>query len=188
MINHLNEAKLTSAVLAVLIWVVTIPGCVVNAPTFENTQTRNEAAAKPVDLEAFLDGKIELDLAVSWNTPLYSKFFGFPPDDRVDGKSLADVITSKTFIRNDGKLCSTCHNKVASLGDYGVPVEVNGSNPDLGPNDEVWGKTWAGTGGWAERTAANKTKPVIIRAALKLWIQNNYEIGKSPGSKSSKED
>ncbi len=112
-------------------------------------------------------------LVISWEDKIDSRRFGLTPNPKIDGKTLAEVISSMTAGRDDGQLCSACHNKDEALGDYGLPVAKNAASIDFDPSIEV-GTTrkakWKGPDGWAKRFIANKTKPANIKAVMQAWV------------------
>lgn len=114
-------------------------------------------------------------ILIGWDEPISSSKFGLAPNPSIDGKTLAEVITSQKAGRDDGQLCSACHYKGDAQGDYGVPVEMNGANPTLKPTDMVYNRSWVGPGGWAERFVKNETKPANVKAVVQAWIDNNYK-------------
>jgi len=118
---------------------------------------------------------IKKKILISWNEPISSSKFGLTPNPNIDGKTLAEVITSQKAGRDDGQLCSACHYKDDAQGGYGVPVEINGASPTLKPTDMVYNRSWVGPGGWAERFVKNKTKPANVQAVVQAWIDNNYK-------------
>ena len=120
--------------------------------------------------------------AVSANGPklgfseaIDSKKFGLTPNKNVDGKTLAQIITSQTFARDDGMLCSACHHSTDAQGGYGVPSAKNAVNLNLKPTDVLTGRTWVGTGGWAERFVKNSTKPDNLKIMVQAWINGGYK-------------
>lgn len=114
-------------------------------------------------------------ILMSWNEPIDSKKFGLAPNPKVDGKTIAQILTSQVAGRDDGQLCSACHNSGDAQGDYGVNVAKNAANPEMKPTDIVYGKTWVQKGGWAEGFVANPTKPANVKAVIQAWIDNGYK-------------
>lgn len=114
-------------------------------------------------------------ILVGWNEPISSTKFGLAPNPNIDGKTLAEVITSQKAGRDDGQLCSACHHQNDAQGGYGVPVARNGASPNLKPTDLVYSRTWVGPDGWAERFVRNSTKPANVKAVVQAWIDNNYK-------------
>ncbi|WP_141731138.1 hypothetical protein [Oligoflexus tunisiensis] len=112
---------------------------------------------------------------LGWNDPIDSKKFGLAPNANVDGKTLAQIISSQTIGRDDALLCSACHHSSDAQGGYGVPSARNAANLSLKPTDIVSNRTWVGSGGWAERFIQNKTKPENLKIFLQAWINNGYK-------------
>ncbi len=111
-------------------------------------------------------------ILLSYGEAIDSKKFGLAPNPKIDGKTIALVLTSQVAGRDDGQLCSACHNKDDAQGGYGVDVAKNGSNPGMKPTDLVGGKTWAGPNGWAAGFVKNPTKPANVKAVIQAWIDN----------------
>ncbi len=112
-------------------------------------------------------------LTIAWNQSIDSKSFGLAPNPNIDGKTLAQVVSSMSAGRDDGQLCSACHNREEAAGGYGLPVAKNAASINFDPNAEV-GTTqkakWKGTDGWAKRFIVNKTKPDNIKALMQAWV------------------
>jgi hypothetical protein len=119
------------------------------------------------------DGDVESH-SIRWNEPIDSEALGLEPNPRVDGRTLASIISGKVAGRSDGKLCSSCHNQDGDPGGYGVDVEENGALAKLKPKDLVGGKTWAGRDGWAAGFIENDTKPDNLKAIIRAWIDNDF--------------
>lgn len=113
-------------------------------------------------------------LTIGWKDPIYSEDFGLEPNPNVDGKSLADIVMSVDFGREDGQLCSACHNNTYALGDYGVDAEINAASPEMEPTDPVSGRTWIEEGGWSDRFIDNPTKPANIKGVIDAWRRGGY--------------
>lgn len=116
------------------------------------------------------------ELTLKLSAPIDSKSFGLEANPKIDGKSLFEVITSQEAGREDGQLCSACHNNELALGGYGVDQDPNTSISTVDPDAEISGRAWTGKGGWAERFSKNPTKPENIKTLLKYWINGGYEI------------
>jgi hypothetical protein len=112
---------------------------------------------------------------LGFNDPIDSKKFGLAPNKNVDGKTLAQIITSQTPGRDDSMLCSACHHSTDAQGGYGVPSAKNAANLNLKPTDILTGRTWVGADGWAERFVKNSTKPDNLKIMIQAWIDNDYK-------------
>ncbi|HYX31739.1 MAG TPA: hypothetical protein VE954_01405 [Oligoflexus sp.] len=134
-----------------------------------------EPAATKVMKQMESGNAVKKKVLVGWNEPISSIRLGLAPNPNIDGKSLAEVITSQKAGRDDGLLCSSCHHKDEAQGDYGVPAPKNGASPGLLPTDMVLNRTWVGPNGWAERFVKNSTKPANLKAAVQAWMDNNYK-------------
>jgi hypothetical protein len=104
-----------------------------------------------------------------------SRKFGLAPDPNLDGKTLAQILTSQVAGRDDAQLCSACHNKDDAQGGYGVPVAKNGSNPGMKATDMIGLYTWCGPGGWADRFVATPSKPANLKAVIRAWRNNKCQ-------------
>lgn len=137
----------------------------------------DEASATKImkQMESANASAVKKKVLVGWNEPIYSTKFGLAPNPNIDGKTLAEVITSQKAGRDDGQLCSACHYKDDAQGGYGVPVAKNGASPTLKPTDMVYNRTWVGPDGWAERFVKNSTKPANVKAVVQAWIDNGYK-------------
>lgn len=133
-----------------------------------------EAAKMKRELQAAVsaDAKPQGNLLMGFKEPVYSTKFGLSPNEKIDGKTIQQILTSQVAGRDDGQLCSACHNKNDAQGGYGVPVEKNGSNPGMKQTDLIYGRTWAGPDGWAQRFVKNSTKPDNVKAVIQAWINN----------------
>ncbi|MFW7378585.1 MAG: hypothetical protein ACOH5I_07260 [Oligoflexus sp.] len=116
----------------------------------------------------------EIALTLRWNETLDSTKFGMTPNPNFDGKTLAQIIRSEAAGRDDGLLCSACHNNEEAAGGYAVDAAPNEASPDLSPNDVLEGRPWTGANGWAVGFINNDTKPENIKTALQAWIEGNY--------------
>jgi hypothetical protein len=143
---------------------VLLPACAAEEPAATKIMKQMEGA-----------NAVKQKVLMGWNEPIYSSKFGLAPNPNIDGKTLAAVVTSQTAGRDDGMLCSACHNKDDAQGGYGVPSERNGASPNLKPTDMVYNRTWIGPDGWAVRFVNNRTKPVNVKAVMQAWIDNNYK-------------
>jgi hypothetical protein len=110
-----------------------------------------------------------------FNEPIDSKKFGLAPNSNVDGRTLAQIITSQTPGRDDAILCSACHHSSDAQGGYGVPSAKNAALLTLKPTDVVTGRSWVETGGWAERFVKNGTKPDNLKLFIQGWINSGYQ-------------
>jgi len=126
-------------------------------------------------LESTADSSAKEPL-VRWTVPLDLAKLGMPSNPKVDGKTLQQIVSSVLAGRDDGKLCSDCHNRSAAAGGYGVPVESGkSSSPILSIQLQLDGHRWAGPGGWAERFIANPTKPEGVKNLLKAWKDSGFQ-------------
>jgi hypothetical protein len=112
---------------------------------------------------------------LNFNEPIESRKFGLAPNKNVDGKTLAQIISSQTAGRDDAMLCSACHHSTDAQGGYGVPSAKNAASLNLKPTDIVTGRSWVGTGGWAERFVKNGTKPDNLKIMVQAWINSGYK-------------
>ncbi|HYX37319.1 MAG TPA: hypothetical protein VE954_29800 [Oligoflexus sp.] len=130
-------------------------------------------ATKVLQSMANADSKSVQKLA--FNEPIDSRTFGLVPNRNVDGKTLAQIITSQSAGRDDAMLCSACHHNRDAQGGYGVPAAQNAPSLNLKPTDRVSNRTWAGAGGWAERFVKNDTKPDNLKIFIQAWINGGYK-------------
>ena len=112
---------------------------------------------------------------ISMSEPIYSEEFGMEENENIDGKSLFEVLSSQSAGRDDGQLCSACHNEDDDAGDYAVPSGPNAVLINFDPDEEYEGKSWTEEDGWAERFVANETKPDNVRAIVQAWIDSGYQ-------------
>lgn len=99
---------------------------------------------------------------------------GLQPGGTLEGKTLYDIVSSRVSGRDDGRLCSECHNQGRALGDYWVPSERNSILDALDANTEYAGKAWGGSEGWTEGFIANPTKPDSLKRAFRAWKEAQY--------------
>ncbi len=116
---------------------------------------------------------------IAWNEPIRLEKLGLAPNANIEGKTLKSIISSLTFGRDDHQLCSACHNRTESAGNYGLDKDKNRSFANLDPwkiigmNSQ---RSWAGKGGWAEQFAANSTKPPLLRSLMDSWREGGYQV------------
>ena len=79
----------------------------------------------------------KLKTTIALKEPIFSQDFGLAPNDKIDGKSLFEVLTSQKAGREDGKTCAECHSNDVALGDYWVPSASNEALDDIDPDSEV---------------------------------------------------
>lgn len=132
-------------------------------------------ATKALQTMASAQNAVSASSKLGFNEPIDSRKFGLAPNRNVDGKTLAQIITSQTAGRDDEMLCSACHHSTDAQGGYGVPSAKNAVNRNLKPTDVLTGRTWAGSGGWAERFVKNSTKPDNLKIMVQAWINNGYK-------------
>lgn len=106
---------------------------------------------------------------LQWSTPISSfALEGQSVDPLIQNKSLQSVVSSVEIGRGDGLRCSACHYS-GSGRSYSPPVAQN-AWAWIGPNDMISGRTWAQTGGWAQRfSAQTAVKPYHLRSAFDTW-------------------
>ncbi|HYX31893.1 MAG TPA: hypothetical protein VE954_02175 [Oligoflexus sp.] len=112
---------------------------------------------------------------IAWSEPIKSTKFNLAANKDVDGKTLQQIITSQVSGRDDGLLCSSCHNNIDKQGGYGVPAGRNTASPGLKPNEKVGLYSWDTPGGWAEKFSTNATKPENLRIMVEAWMNNGYK-------------
>ena len=126
---------------------------------------------QPKDLESMDTADDVLFLA--WDQVIDAELFGIPSTNNVHGKTLEEIISSQVAGRDDGQLCSACHNQTQSVGDYGLASEPGASLPDLDP-DQLVGvvaeRPWSGDAGWGQRFIQNNTKPETLKAVIRAWL------------------
>lgn len=106
---------------------------------------------------------------------IYSEDFGLDENENIDGKSLFEILTSQEAGRDDGQVCSACHNRNDSQGGYGVDSASEEALDEIDPDAEISGRSWTEDGGWAERFVENDTKPANVRAVIQAWIDGGYQ-------------
>lgn len=124
------------------------------------------------------DSKIpEPIAAIGWMEPIKLKKFNLAPNPNLEGKTLRSIVESTQAGRDDGKLCSECHNETEAAGTYGLNVPKNTvlsiQNPWESMGTDVI-RRWAGEEGWAERFAGNSTKPKALRTLMQAWIKGEF--------------
>src|SRR4051812_7827074 len=77
-------------------------------------------ATKVLESMAEAQSAVSASTKLSFSEPIDSRKFGLAPNANVDGKTLAQIITSQTAGRDDAMLCSACHNSGDAQGGYGV--------------------------------------------------------------------
>jgi hypothetical protein len=132
-------------------------------------------ATKALESMANAQSAVSAGSKLGFSEPIDSRKFGLAPNKNLDGKTLAQIITSQTPGRDDGILCSSCHHSTDAQGGYGVPSAKNAANLNLKPTDVLTGRTWVGSGGWAERFVKNNTKPDNLKIMVQAWINNGYK-------------
>jgi hypothetical protein len=160
----------------ILTSMLSISGCSVEEPVA--TKYKRQAAAGDAEAETSADQSPQQSAdtpTLSLTEPIDSTKFSFEPNPNVDGKTLAEILTSQTAGRDDGLKCSACHNEEEAAGGYGVAVAVNGVSPDLSPTQEISGKSWVEEGGWADTFVVNETKPDNLKTFIQAWIDGGFE-------------
>lgn len=125
-------------------------------------------------VEKITDAPPSSQVLLGWDEPIQSVKFGIPANPKIDGKSLRQVISGSVPGRDDGQLCTACHNKDNPAGGYGGPVQANQTIQELAPGLVIDGRRWEGSEGWAVRFVGNTTKPLNVKAAMQAWIDNNF--------------
>ncbi|WP_141734174.1 hypothetical protein [Oligoflexus tunisiensis] len=100
-----------------------------------------EPAATKIMKQMEGSNAVKQKVLIGWSEPIYSSKFGLAPNPNIDGKTLAEVVTSQTAGRDDGLLCSACHNTDDAQGGYAAPAEKNEASPALKPTDRVSNRT-----------------------------------------------
>ena len=157
-----------------LIWVILFAG--VGCSTGEPNATNYKRKMSTQGSISTSDSKAGTKLVLAWLEPIDSTDFGFKPNPNVDGKTLAEILSSTEFGRDDKVMCSACHNSETALGGYGVDAEANEPSLDMAPTDVISGRTWVGEDGWAARFMVNKTKPQNIQVFLGAWKRGGFAI------------
>lgn len=117
-------------------------------------------------------------VTIRWDQAIDSRAFGLAPNPKIDGKSLSEIVKGQAAGRDDGKLCSECHNEARALGGYGIAVAANSSMLELDPWAVVgttFQQSWAGDNGWAEKFISNPTKPANIKDVFRAWIRSGFK-------------
>jgi hypothetical protein len=117
-------------------------------------------------------------VTIRWDQAIDSSAFGLAANPKIDGKSLSEIVTGQVAGRDDGKLCSECHNEARALGGYGLSVAENASVLELDPWAVVgttFEQSWAGDNGWAEKFVSNPTKPANVKAVFRAWIRSGFK-------------
>lgn len=117
----------------------------------------------------------DAELTLGFKEPIDSVAFGLEANPNVDGKTLAEIVASFDYGRDDGQKCSACHNKEEDMGGYWVNAEPNEASPDLDPSKPVAGKAWIGPRGWAVGFINNETKPANIKVLLRAWQAGGWK-------------
>jgi hypothetical protein len=114
---------------------------------------------------------------LQWTTPVTSDNF-FISDPLINGKSIGRIVSSAVVGRRDGFLCSHCHYTGSGLP-YSPPVTRDGT-ATIAPGQIIAGRTWAGSGGWAQAFVHMPTdvpnlvssKPFYLQALVQTWIDD----------------
>lgn len=122
-------------------------------------------------------------LSLGWDQLIRAKSFGIPVSSKAQGKTLRQIVASETPGRDDGQLCSACHNREEAQGGYGLAVDKNGFVTNLDPWEKVGTleqRPWAGKGGWVSRFIQNKTKPAALKAVMRAWLKGGCKEDQEP--------
>ena len=125
---------------------------------------------------------------LDWDEPIYSTNFDLPPNPNIDGKSLAGILQSVEFGRDDRMYCSSCHNVDEQAGGYGMNVEEGEPDPDLTPTTIISGRTWIGNDGWGLRFIRNATKPNNIKTFIQAYLNSRLSLNEDLLIEQSSED
>lgn len=114
---------------------------------------------------------------LGWNEALNSEKLGLTANPQVDGRKLGKIIGSVISGREDGQLCSACHNNVQADGGYGTDSAPGAANAAFNPKGKFGpnGRSWIGPGSWAEGFVTNKTKPANLQVMIQAWINSGYK-------------
>lgn len=113
---------------------------------------------------------------IDWYTPLDATV-GLS-DPALEGHSLAEIVGGEVFVEAEGGVCSDCHF-TDTITLYRPPITQH-ETASITPRDVVGGRSWAGTGGWAERYVALGPnaiieKPPELRGVFELWLASEAE-------------
>ena len=114
--------------------------------------------------------------SITFAQAIDSQQLGLAPNPNIDGKSLLEIVSSQKPGRDDGRLCSSCHNKSVALGGYWVPSEADEALTQLDPTNPVAGRAWTGADGWAVRFVNNASKPRNVQVIIQAWIEGGFEL------------
>lgn len=123
------------------------------------------------------------ELTLAWDQPIQAKFLGIPISSKAHGKTLRQIVAGEAPGRDDGQLCSACHNREEAQGGYGLPVDKNGILINLDPWEKVGTleqRPWAGKGGWVGQFIQNKTKPAALKAVMRAWLKGGCKEDQEP--------
>ena len=126
----------------------------------------------------------EANLSLSWDEKIRAQALGIPLKSKAIGKTLEQIVTGQAAGRDDGQLCSACHNRQEAQGGYGLDVDKNENLPQLDPWQKVGTieqLSWAGKDGWATKFISNKTKPALLKTVMSTWLKGSI---KEAGGKS----
>ncbi len=122
-----------------------------------------------------------------WTTQITAQTLG-QDADYLTGKTLSDIVNSRTSGRPDGMLCNNCHFQNAGIG-YKPPVMQSGQRgasqeitPSLViPRNRRINYSWNGSGSggivsFFENTLINgQSKPALLEAAFNKWLSDGAQ-------------
>jgi hypothetical protein len=122
-------------------------------------------------------GNVSTICPLNWSTPIDTLHLGHPPDPLIQGKSLQSIVSSQVSGRQDGFLCSTCHNSgTQSPYVYRPNVAPGVASATIDPFVSIGGdQGWAcGSNPWAEQfihlPATTYVKPEYLKEAFQKWV------------------
>jgi hypothetical protein len=114
---------------------------------------------------------------LTWTTSITAETLGAQPADYLEGKTLSDIVNSRTTGRPDGLMCSTCHSPTNS-NPYRPPVgrRAQEITPSLliqsgkrSPTEYTW--NGSGSSGIVSHFVQNPIgKPPPLEAAFNKWL------------------
>jgi hypothetical protein len=133
------------------------------------------------DSSAFANdsGNVSTTCRLNWTTPIDTLHLGHAPDPIIAGKTLQDIVSSVVSGRDNGALCSDCHNS-QSGGNFAYRPNVapGVASAPIDPFQFIGGDDGWACGGnpWARQfvnlPASVYLKPEYLKDAFNKWLND----------------